>query len=63
MVKYYIKYNLYRGDLIKHNGITLLELLVVIVLIGIIASIAFVSLGNVIENTKENSFFCLLQMQ
>jgi prepilin-type N-terminal cleavage/methylation domain-containing protein len=40
----------------KNEGVTLIELLVVIIVISIIASFSLVSVGNIIENAKEDSF-------
>jgi prepilin-type N-terminal cleavage/methylation domain-containing protein len=40
----------------NNDGVTLVELLVVIVVMGIIASFSLVTVGNIIENAKEDSF-------
>ncbi|MFD1851896.1 type II secretion system protein [Oceanobacillus bengalensis] len=37
------------------RGLTLVELLAVVVVLGIIGGIAFVSIGNVIDNTKKDA--------
>lgn len=39
----------------NERGLTLVELLAVIVILGIIATIAFVMIGNVIENSKQDA--------
>lgn len=39
----------------NEKGLTLIELLVVIVILGIIAAIAVVSIGGIINNTKEKA--------
>ena len=36
----------------NQKGLTLIELLAVIVILGIIAAIAIPSIGNIIQNTK-----------
>lgn len=41
---------------IKHNGVTLTELLVVVVLMGIIATIGVVVIGNLISNTEIKAY-------
>lgn len=40
----------------NEKGLTLVELLAVIVILGIIAAIAVPSIGNIIQNTRENAF-------
>ncbi len=40
---------------INHKGVTLVELLAVFILMGIIASISIVFIGNLIDNTKEKA--------
>ncbi|WP_303971281.1 competence type IV pilus major pilin ComGC [Sporosarcina ureae] len=40
---------------LNQKGLTLVELLAVIVILGIIAAIAVPSIGNIIENTKYNA--------
>ena len=39
----------------NEKGLTLVELLAVIVILGIIAAIAIPSIGNIIENSKVNA--------
>lgn len=39
----------------NERGLTLVELLAVIVILGIIATIAFVMIGNVMENSKKDA--------
>lgn len=41
--------------LIKQKGLTLVELLAVIVILGIIAAIAIPAIGNIIENSKKDA--------
>jgi len=38
------------------QGITLVELLIVIVILGIIAAIAIPAVGNIVENTQKDAF-------
>jgi type IV pilus assembly protein PilA len=46
---------LIKKNLQNEKGLTLIELLVVVVILGIIASIAVVSVGGIIENTKNKA--------
>ena len=39
----------------NEKGLTLVELLAVIVILGIIAAIAIPSIGNIIQNTREKA--------
>jgi len=39
----------------NQKGITLVELLAVVVILGIVSSIAVVSIGNVIQNSREDA--------
>jgi len=39
----------------NHNGVTLVELLIVIVILGIIAAVAVPAVGNIVENTRYRS--------
>src|SRR5690625_1575413 len=39
----------------NERGLTLVELLAVVVILGIIGTIAFVSIGNVIDNSKKDA--------
>ena len=41
-----------RERLTNQKGLTLIELLAVIVILGIIAAIAIPSIGNIIQNSK-----------
>jgi type IV pilus assembly protein PilA len=47
--------NLIKKQLKNEKGLTLIELLVVVVILGIIASIAVVSVGGIIEKTKDKA--------
>ena len=40
----------------NQKGLTIVELLIVIVVVGIIASFSSVLVGTILENTKEASF-------
>lgn len=42
-------------DLRNEKGLTLVELLAVIVILAIVGAIAFVAIGNVIENSKKDA--------
>jgi type IV pilus assembly protein PilA len=46
---------LIKKNLKNEKGLTLIELLVVVVILGIIASIAVVSVGGIIEKTKDKA--------
>lgn len=43
------------GCMLNKNGVTLVELLIVIVILGIISAISFVAVGRIIENTRWRS--------
>ena len=45
----------FRQKKLNQKGLTLVELLAVIVILGIIAAIAVPAIGNIIENTKYNA--------
>jgi len=40
----------------NQKGLTLVELLAVVVILGIVSSIATVSIGNIIQNSREDAF-------
>lgn len=44
------------GVVMNHKGVTLIELLIVVVVIGIIAAFSLVLVGNVIENSRQSAF-------
>ncbi len=46
----------WKQQLKNERGLTLVELLAVFVILAIVATIAFVAIGNVIENSKKDSF-------
>lgn len=46
---------------INENGLTLLEMLAVIVILGVIAAIAIPSIGGIIKHTKEKSHYANAQ--
>lgn len=48
--------NLLKKRMANEKGLTLVELLAVIVILGIIAAIAVPSIGNIIQNTREKAF-------
>ncbi|MGL6009577.1 MAG: type II secretion system protein, partial [Culicoidibacterales bacterium] len=45
----------------NQKGITLVELLAVMVIVGIIAAISIPAIGNLIENTRKDAFIATAQ--